>query len=369
MTLPQPTKTGREIRTEDFEAAFEKIKTAMHQLLSDSGPIPTKAHWTLPIASTREMALSYLYFYGMDHLRELMFGLRNDLKFSNERNFDVVVDINGACGQGAILLALLGYAKRAIVIDRSPGAAMVARDLATILNCELEFLDIAKIFEPSDKLSKVDSVLILSNHAQNCWKMPYQEIDGELRAREQMELDFQNQKVLGLIAAVTDPQEILAISLEPHHSQNNGLRQLLGPWQGTHDFKTTLVTIDGFEFEIYGQAKKCYQSTELIGPLVALDEGLQNPTTQVSPFGMFTVEYIPPAVNKIEAEVAGSSGIFITVEEHKSLMKAFLEFRKKCKKNQREENLLLFGEELPDLIWDAEDELAALLGFELEVTL
>jgi hypothetical protein len=369
MTIPNPPKPSREITQADFEVAFEKIKCAMHQLLSDSGPIPSKAHWTLSLESTRESALSYLYYYGMKHLRELMFGLRNDAKFSSARNFDVVVDLNGAVGQGAILLSLLGYAKRAIVIDRSPGAAMVARDLATILNCELEFLDITKIVEPSDELSKVDSILILSNHAQNCWKMPYQEIDRELRTREQMELDVQNQKVLGLIAAITNPQEILAISLEPHHSQNNGLRQLLSPWQGTHDFKSALVTIEGLEFEIHGQAKKCYESSELIGPLVPLNDGLHNPTTQETPFGMFTVEYIPPAVNKIEAEVSGSSGIFITVEEHESLMKAYLEFLKKCKNSRRDENLLLFGEELPDSIWDAEDELAALLGFELEVTL
>ena len=369
MTHPNPPKPSREITQADFEVAFEKIKCAMHQLLLDSGPIPTKSHWTLPLESTREGALSYLYFYGMDHLRELIFGLRNDVKFSNARNFDLVVDINGAVGQGALLMTLLGFTQRGVVIDRSDGAATVARDLAKILNCELEFFDVSRIFDLSDKLSKVNSVLILSNHAQNCWKMPYQEMDGELRARQQMELDFQNQTVLGLIATITDPREILAISLEPHHSSNRGLQQLISPWQSSHDFKSTLVTIDGLEFEIYGRAKKCYESSELIGPLVAINEVLQSPVTQQSLFGMFTVEYIPPVINKIEAKVAGVSGLFITVEDHESLLKAHLEFRKKCKNSQRDENLLLFGEELPDSIWDAEDELAALLGFELEVTL
>ena len=89
--------------------------------------------------------------------------------------------------------------------------------------------------------------------------------------------------------------------------------------------------------------------------------------TQQSPFGMFTVEYIPPAVNKIEARVAGVSGLFITVKEHLSQIKANLEFRKKCKNLKRDENLLLFGEELPDAMWESEDELAALLGLELEI--
>ena len=369
MTVPNPPRPSREITQADFEVAFEKIKLAMHELLKTAGPIPEKSHWTLPLEATRETALGYLYHFGMKHLRELIFGLRNDIKFSSARNFDLVVDINGSVGQGAILLSLLGYAKRAIVIDRSAGAASVAHDLAKILNCDLEFIDVAKIFEPSDKLFKVESLLLLSNHAQNCWRMPYKEFDRELLAREQMHLDFQNQEVLGLIATITDPQEIVAISLEPHHSSNRGLQQLISAWKGSHDFKSALVRIEGLEFEIYGQAKKCYESSELIGPLVPLNDGLHNPTTQETPFGMFTVEYIPPAVNKTEAEVSGSSGIFITVEEHESLMKAYLEFLKKCKNSQRDENLLLFGEELPDSIWDAEDELAALLGFELEVTL
>jgi hypothetical protein len=84
---------------------------------------------------------------------------------------------------------------------------------------------------------------------------------------------------------------------------------------------------------------------------------------------MHFVEHIPPVVDIMQAEVADLSGLFITVADHESLLKAHLEFRKKCKNSQRDENLLLFDEELPDAIWDAEDELAALLGFELEVTL
>lgn len=369
MTLTKNTTTSREITPADFEVAFEKIKNAMHQLLANSGPIPTKAHWTLPLDGTRESALAYLYYFGMTHLRELMFGLRNDIKFSNARNFDLVVDLNGAVGQGALLLTLLGFAKQAVVIDRSDGAATVALELATILDCELNFLDLAKIDEWTKKLSKADSLLLLANHAQNCWRMPFRNLDANLRAREQMELDFQNEKVLEFIAGITNPQEILAISLEPHHSQNNGLRQLLSPWEDTHDYKKNDFKIDGLEFEMYGRAKKCYESSELIGPLVALDEDLQTPACHTTPFGMFTFEYIPPVVNKMEAQVAGVSGLFITRADHESLSKAHLGFHKKCKNSHRDENLLLFGEELPDVIWDAEDELTALLGFELDVTL
>lgn len=369
MTLPHPPKTGREITQEDFEAAFEKIKNAIGELCTNAGPIPPKGHWTLTPESTREEVLSYLLNYGLSHLRELVFALRRDPKFSIAREFDAVLDINGAAGQGAILLVMLGFAKRAIVVDRSGAAAEIALDLAKICNCDLVFLDVAEIYENSTNTMKVDSLLLLANHALNCWTMPFREFDTETLALEQLGLDFQNQAVLELVAAITDPTDIIAISLEPQYSTNKGLRQLLSPWESSHDWTGAFFKIDGFEFEFYGQAKKRYESSELFGPLVAVTDALQNQNSYATPFGMYFVEYTPPAVNKIEATVAGVSGLFITVEEHLSQVKANLEFRKKCKNLKREENLLLFGEELQDLIWDAEDELAALLGFELEVTL
>ena len=367
MTQPNSIQTGREVCEAHFEAAFEKIRTAIQRLVANAGPIPPKGHWTLTPESTREEVLSYTLHYGISHLRELMFALRQDPKFTYVRQFDAVVDLNGAAGPCAILLVLLGFAKRAIVIDRSGAAAEVALDLARMCNCDLVFLDVAKIYEPSDNTMKVDSLLLLANHALNCWAMPFREFDTETLAREQLNLDFQNQAVLELVAAITDAQDLVAISLEPQYSTNKGLRQLLSPWESSHDWTGAFFKIDGFEFEFYGQAKKRYESSELIGPLVAINEVLQSPMTQQSPFGMFTVEYIPPVVKKIEARVAGVSGLFITVEEHLSQVKANLEFRKKCKKLKREENLLLFGEELPDSMWESEDELAALLGLELEI--
>jgi len=367
MTHTKPPKTGREISDSDYDVAFEKIKSAIAELCTKAGPIPLKGHWTLTPESTREEVLSYTINYGLSHLRELIFALRRDPKFSNAREFDAVVDLNAAAGQCAILLILLGFAKRAIVIDRSGAAAEVALDLARICNCDLVFLDVAKIYEHAESTMKVDSLLLLANHALNCWSMPFREFDTETLALEQLGLDFQNQAILELMAAITDPKDIIAISLEPQFSTHKGLRQLLSPWENTHDWKSAFFKIDGFEFEFYGQATKRYQSSELCGPLVAVMDALQNQNSYATPFGMYFVEYTPPAVNKIEATVAGVSGLFITVEEHLSQVKANLEFRKKCKNLKREENLLLFGEELPDAMWESEDELAALLGLELEI--
>jgi hypothetical protein len=369
MTHTNSTQLSGEVSPAYFEVAFEKIKNAIAELCTKAGPIPPKGHWTLTSESTREEVLSYLLNYGLSHLRELIFALSRDPKFANAREFDVVVDLNGAAGQCAILLMMLGFTKRAIVIDRSGAAAEVALDLARICNCDLVFLDVTEIYEHSGNTMKVDSLLLLANHALNCWSMPFREFDTETLALEQLSLDFQNQEVLELMAAITNPKELIAISLEPQFSSHKGLRQLLSPWENTHDWKGAFFKIDGFEFEFYGEAKKRYQSSELVGPLVAFNEDLQTPASYSTPFGMHFVEYIPPVVKIMQAEVADLSGLFITVADHESLLKAHLEFRKKCKNSQRDENLLLFGEEWPDTIWDAEDEIAALLGFELEVTL
>ena len=367
MTHTKSSQTSGEVSPADYDVAYEKIKNAIGELCTNAGPIPPKGHWTLTPESTREDVLSYLLNYGLSHLRELSFALRRDPKFSIAREFDAVLDINGAAGQGAILLVMLGFAKRAIVVDRSGAAAAIALDLAKICNCDLMFLDVAAIYENSTNTMKVDSLLLLANHALNCWSMPFREFDTETLALEQLSLDSQNQAILELTAAITDPKEMIAISLEPQFSTHKGLRQLLSPWENTHDWKSAFFKIDGFEFEFFGQARKRYQSSELIGPLVAVMDVLQNQNSYATPFGMYFVEYTPPAVNKIEAKVAGVSGLFITVEEHLSQVKANLEFRKKCKNLKREELLLLFGEELPDSMWESEDELAALLGLELEI--